>query len=144
MNETQFWPHKNGKLCVENKTSENNEQEGQGKQFCGFCDSTAGEWGLLGVTHLEMPLCAWPSLPPGLVCKCSPFTNRRGLPWWFSGWESACQCRGCKFDPWSGTISHAVEQLSWWARPQPLSLLSLQPVLCHKRSHRGEKPTRHN
>ena len=34
-----------------------------------------------------------------------------GLPWWRSGWESACQCRGCGFAPWSGRIPHAVEQL---------------------------------
>ena len=26
--------------------------------------------------------------------------------------ESTCQCRGHGFDPWSGRISHAVEQLS--------------------------------
>ena len=25
-----------------------------------------------------------------------------GLPWWPSGKESALQCRGCGFDPWSG------------------------------------------
>ena len=25
------------------------------------------------------------SFPAELVCMCSPFTNRRGLPWWFSG-----------------------------------------------------------
>ena len=25
-----------------------------------------------------------------------------GLPWWFSGKESACQCRRCGFDPWVG------------------------------------------
>ena len=35
-----------------------------------------------------------------------------GLPWWRSGWESACQCRGHGFEPWSGKIPHAVEQLS--------------------------------
>ena len=35
-----------------------------------------------------------------------------GLPWWHSGWESACQCRGHGFEPWSGKISHAAEQLS--------------------------------
>ena len=28
-----------------------------------------------------------------------------GLPWWLSGKESACQCRRCEFDPWSGKIS---------------------------------------
>ena len=35
-----------------------------------------------------------------------------GLPWWRSGWESACQCRGHGFEPWSGMIPHAAEQLS--------------------------------
>ena len=27
-----------------------------------------------------------------------------GLPWWFSGKESACQCRRCEFDPCVGKI----------------------------------------
>ena len=35
-----------------------------------------------------------------------------GLPWWRSGWESACQCRGHGFNPWSTKIPHATEQLS--------------------------------
>ena len=34
-----------------------------------------------------------------------------GLPWWRSGRESACQCRGHGFEPWSGKIPHAAEQL---------------------------------
>ena len=34
------------------------------------------------------------------------------LPWWLSGKESACQCRRHRFDPWSGKIPHAVEQIS--------------------------------
>ena len=34
-----------------------------------------------------------------------------GLPWWRSGWESACQCRGHGFEPWSGRIPHAAERL---------------------------------
>ena len=37
--------------------------------------------------------------------------EKGGLPWWRSGWESACQCRGHGFEPWSGRIPHAVEQL---------------------------------
>ena len=36
----------------------------------------------------------------------------QGLPWWRSGYESACQCRGHGFDPWSGKIPRATEQLS--------------------------------
>ena len=35
-----------------------------------------------------------------------------GLPWWSRGEESACQCRGRGFDPWSRKISRATEQLS--------------------------------
>ena len=34
-----------------------------------------------------------------------------GLPWWRSGSESACQCRGHGFKPWSGKIPHDAEQL---------------------------------
>ena len=34
-----------------------------------------------------------------------------GLPWWCSGWESACPCRGHGFVPRSGKIPHAAEWL---------------------------------
>ena len=37
--------------------------------------------------------------------------EKEGFPWWRSGWESACQCRGHGFEPWSRKIPHAVEQL---------------------------------
>ena len=33
-----------------------------------------------------------------------------GLPWWSSGY--ICQYRGHEFDPWSGKIPDAAEQLS--------------------------------
>ena len=45
-----------------------------------------------------------------------------GLPWWHSGWESACQCGGHGFEPWSGRIPLAAEQLTH--APQLLSLRS--------------------
>ena len=50
----------------------------------------------------------------------------RGLPLWYSGWESACQCRGRGIHPWSGKIPHGTRQLkpvphSYWA-------LSLEPA----------------
>ena len=35
-----------------------------------------------------------------------------GLPWWSSGWESDCQGKGQGWDPWSGRIPRAAEQLS--------------------------------
>ena len=61
-----------------------------------------------------------------------------GLPWWRSGWESACRCRGHGFEPWSGKIPHAAERLGPWAtitepaRPEP--------VLRNKRGHDSERP----
>ena len=39
-----------------------------------------------------------------------------GLPGWFSGQESACQCRGPGFDPRSGKIPRAVQELSLGAK----------------------------
>ena len=39
-------------------------------------------------------------------------TSYLGLAWWLSGKESACQSRRHRFDPWSGKIPHASEQLS--------------------------------
>jgi len=33
-----------------------------------------------------------------------PSSEATGLPWWFSGKESACQYRRNQFDPWVGKI----------------------------------------
>ena len=33
------------------------------------------------------------------------YLKATGLPWWSSGLESACQCRGHEFNSWSGRIS---------------------------------------
>ena len=72
--------------------------------------------------------------------------------------ESACQCRGHRFEPWSGKNPHArratkpVRHNYWacalepashnyWARmPELLKPARLDPVLHNKRSHRNEKP----
>ena len=65
--------------------------------------------------------------------------ERSGLPWWHSGWESACQCGGHGFEPWSGRIPHAVERLGPWATiAEPAHL---EPVLPNKRGRNGERPT---
>ena len=61
----------------------------------------------------------------------------RGLPWWRSGWESACRCRGHGFEPWSGGIPHAVEQLGPWATTTEPA--RLEPVLRNKRGHDSER-----
>ena len=47
-----------------------------------------------------------------------------GLPWWCRGWDSTCQCRRHGFDPWSGKIPHAAEQLS-------LCATITEPVCCN-------------
>ena len=44
--------------------------------------------------------------------KCDIKSVGMGLPWWFTGSESTCQCRVRGFGPWSGRILHAAEQLS--------------------------------
>ena len=62
----------------------------------------------------------------------------RGLPWWRSGWESACQCRGHGFEPWSGKIPHAVEQLGPWATAAEPA--RLEPVPRNGRGRDGERP----
>ena len=54
-----------------------------------------------------------------------------GLPWWRSGWESACQCRWHGFKPWSGKIPHATERLGPWATIT--GPVRLEPVLRNKR-----------
>ena len=65
-----------------------------------------------------------------------------GLPWRRSGWESACQCRGHGFEPWSGKIPHAAEQLGQWATiTEPVCL---EPVLCNKRGRDSEGPAHHD
>ena len=64
---------------------------------------------------------------------------KTGLPWWCSGWESACQCRGHGFEPWSGRIPHAAEQLGpWTTTTEPACL---EPVLrdSERPAHRDEE-----
>ena len=65
-----------------------------------------------------------------------------GLPWWRSGWESACWCRGHGFEPWSGKILHDTEQLGPWATiTEPVHL---EPLLRNKRGHDSERPVHHD
>ena len=65
-----------------------------------------------------------------------------GLPWWRSGWESACQCRGHGFEPWSGRIPYAAEQLGPWATATEPA--HLEPVLRNKRARNSERPAHRN
>ena len=61
-----------------------------------------------------------------------------GLPWWRSGWESACQCGGHGFEPWSGKIPRAAERLGPWATTTGRA--RLEPVLHSKRGRDSERP----
>ena len=61
-----------------------------------------------------------------------------GLPWWRSGWESACQRRGHGFEPWSGKTPHAAERLGPWATTTEPA--HLEPVLRNKRGRDSEMP----
>ena len=63
-------------------------------------------------------ICNFPSMvkgdwifKPGVVYFFYTFANI-GLPTWFSGKESACQCRSCGFDPW-------VRKIPWRRKWQP-------------------------
>ena len=67
---------------------------------------------------------------------------RVGFPWWCSGWESACQCRGHGFELWSGKIPHATEQLGPWATTTEPA--HLEPVLRNKRGCDSERPAHCN
>ena len=61
-----------------------------------------------------------------------------GLPWWRSGWESACQCRGHGFVLRSGRIPHAAERLGPWATTTEPA--GLEPVLRNGRGRDSERP----
>ena len=64
--------------------------------------------------------------------------SRLRLPWWRSGWASACRCRGHGFEPWSGRVTHAAERLGRGATiAEPARL---EPVLRNKRGRDTERP----
>ena len=63
--------------------------------------------------------------------------------------KSTCQCRRPSFDPWSGKISPAMEQLSQCITTIESVLESpgataAEPVCCNHRSPHASEPTLHN
>ena len=77
-----------------------------------------------------------------LVCKISSEKKMLDLTWWSSSKESACQCRGHRFQPWSRKIGRAGGA----AKPSCHShwgLHTLEPVLCNERSHHDGQPELH-
>ena len=92
--------------------------------------------------------------------QCDPYQNSKGilfseteklilkfmcgLPWWLSGKESACQCRRHRFDPQSGKILHAMQQLSLCKTIDPvlqsLGAVATEPVHPTASAPQREKP----
>ena len=56
----------------------------------------------LKLAHLQIHTVTDPDFFFNFFSKISFVKNFSGLPWWSSGKESALQCRGRGFDPWSG------------------------------------------
>ena len=109
-------------------------------------------WSFPFYTHIEEVICYGDSCRLGGQPRSqdAPFNmSQDGRPkttlesilsriWWRSGWESACQCRGRGFEPWSGKIPHAAEQLGPWATTTEPA--RLEPVLRNKRGRDSERP----
>ena len=72
-------------------------------------------WTLRSPAHLDEAIKGVVTQNPKPPTPMHDQDRNTGLPWWRSGWESACQCRGHGFEPWSGRIPHAAEQLGPWA-----------------------------
>ena len=72
------------------------------------------------------------------------------FPWWLSGKESTCQSRSHGFNPWSGRILPATEQLSpSTTTPEATAIVTLEPrnttqhlksLLLRARALQQEKP----
>ena len=113
-----------------------NERKGE-RQFGRFCNLIY--WSV----SLSHQLCFWLILHQP-ISKKKTFQHLvlkmsfSGLPWWRSVWESACQYRGHGFEPWSGKIPHAAEQLGPWATTTEPACL--EPVLRNKRGRDSERP----
>ena len=63
-----------------------------------------------------------------------------GLPWWSSGYESACQCRGHGFDPWSRRIPHAEGQLGLHSTTLSLGAVTAEAHAPGAHALQQEKP----
>ena len=64
-----------------------------------------------GQFHMPFSLCCSSGRLQKDSSSCMQVFNNTTfiLPWWLGGKESTCQCRRCRFDPWSWSIPHAME-----------------------------------
>ena len=84
---------------------------------------------LMTVTHPNWSLVSWTE---SSNMKTSEIKWSLGLPWWFRGKESACQCRRHRFDPWVKKIP--------WRRKWQLTLVFLPGKFHEQRSLVGYSP----
>ena len=64
-----------------------------------------------GLFHIMLTLVAFSSNESIFGILFCVYKTKDRLPWWRSGQESACRCREHRFEPWSGKIPRAAEQL---------------------------------
>ena len=67
-------------------------------------------------------------------------TTMRELPWWLSGKDSLCQCRRHGFNPWSGRIPHALDQLNLCTTTTEPVLLCLRAATTELMHHNYKSP----
>ena len=104
--------------------------------------SNAWKWKVKVKLLSRVWLLATPRTAACYLAKLSVRLQEHGLPWWSSCWESTCQSRRHRFNPWSGKIPHSMG----WLSPCTTTAedCALELVLCNKRSHPNEKATRRN
>ena len=108
---------------------------GQG-DWAMFTQCCLGEDPLISGFEMRSPVQVSPHVDSG-----SSKSLTWGLPWGRSGWESACQCRGHGFEPWSRKIPHAAEQLlSLYSKARELQLLSPCAATTEARAPRACAP----
>ena len=96
-----------------------------------FAHTNPSAWNALFLSSSSFLLNSQDPLKLHLLSEGSP-----GHPWWSSGWQSACQCRGHGFDPYSGKIPYSEEQVNSWAATTETA--RLEPGLLNNRSSKEE------
>ena len=134
------------------------------EHFCSICIPQSLLLLLSLLDYLQTPTAAssWPPCLQPCPLQAKTTTSARCEDEDFPGSPvvenlDACQGRRHSFNSWSRKIPYAMGPLSWWATTmepvshnywaclrQLLKLKHLEPVLCNKRSHCGEKPAHHS
>ena len=98
------------------------------KQKVEWCLPRAAPMERCCLISVEFQFCKWRS-SGDLLHNSGNLLSDTGLPRWFSGKESVCQCRRCRFDAWVGKIPrrsqwqsiqysclrNPMDRGAWWA-----------------------------